>query len=146
MAAVRRARSGPSRQTTGGNLAGEPVPPEDQPAVARENGAAAVVSGASTQLGETLPIAASVVRLEPGLYVVEIRTDAASSDSGDRAQPSLWVSEASSSAVRRLDILSTTRTGDQWLEPGENVVAVRASSDALLTATILGSALRPPLP
>ena len=72
---------------------------------------------------ETLPVAACVVRLEPGLFAVEIVDEVAAAGSGE---PRVWLGPfgAESGSV---DVLSAGGGGAQWLPVNTTGLAVRAS-------------------
>ena len=96
-------------------------------------------------LADTLPVATSVVRLDPGLYAVEITTEPAPAEDGASRPPLVWVAQAPSGPGARLDLLTAGGSGDQWLDATDKIVAVRSpAGGTILMATAFGSPDRPP--
>lgn len=97
-------------------------------------------------LTNTLPVATSVVRLDPGLYAVEITAEPTAEDGGTPRPPLVWLAQAPSGPGPRLDLLTVGGSGDQWLDDTDKIVAVRSpASGSILMATAFGSPDRPPV-
>ncbi len=138
---ARRSRR-PKEDREAKTVAESATPPAEAPAA---EAPAAEAPPADVETADTIPVATSVVRLEPGLYAVEIVTDANSPETDAGHSAAIWLSQVPSGPGRSIDVLSPGGTGDQWLNGTDRIVAVRApSGGALLTATMFGSSDRPP--
>jgi hypothetical protein len=117
-----------------------PPPPSPETAPARNQPKLTLQTavGNDAIILETLPVAASVIRLDPGLYAAQIVADGA-----DEPGQRLLVSSGSGT---QLDLLSAAGGGDQWFEGDGGIVAVRVPADgAWLTVTAIGTASPPKL-
>jgi hypothetical protein len=97
---------------------------------------------------EATPVATGVIRLEQGLYAIEIVTAPEPVDdvAALHRQP-VWLTQTPPGPSGALDVLSAGGGGDQWLQGKEKIIAVRAPrGGALLMATVFGLRGRPPAP
>lgn len=103
-------------------------------------------TAAATNTEETLPVASSVVKLEPGLFAVEIITDSNTPAGVDVPIPLVWLTHRCSDPGNRLYVLSPDGIGDQWVTAPGRQVAVRVpAGGAVLMAAAVGSADHRPL-
>lgn len=88
---------------------------------------------------ETLPVTACIVRLEPGLFAVDI---ANKTPTAGGEEPTIWLGPFG--ADSRVDILSARAGGAQWLTANSAGLAVGASgSGGLIMATAFGATAAP---
>ena len=102
--------------------------------------AAALPPGVLTNavVTETIPAAASVVRLNAGLYAVKIGTAHDEVSGSSSAPVRIWFGSLAGDGG--LETLSTAGRGEECLREGETNLAVRMPSDgALVIATAFGS-------
>jgi len=94
---------------------------------------------------ETIPISASVVRLEPGLFAVEVAgATAPPSAAAGKEGPWIWLGQFAPEIGEGLVTLSAQGSGAQWLQAGTTRVAIHVpKAGQLLGAMSLGSSVAP---
>jgi hypothetical protein len=98
---------------------------------------------ANAVVTETIPAAASVVRLNAGLYAVKIGISREDASEPGPSPSSVWVGPLAGDGG--FETLSAEGRGEQWLREPETNLAIRVPKDgALIMATAFGSGDRAP--
>lgn len=118
-----------------GDAGGVSSPPPEAPGPA-----------APTVTIETRPVTTGVLRLAPGLHMVEIVAPPAQ-PMPDGGAPAIWLTHVPTDPSNSVDVLSARAAGDQWLRGPRSIVAVRVPvAGGLLMASALGSPSGTPPP